>query len=336
MTVTMAGQSMPLEAVRLARRLRRRSNRLTVTVVGLWRRHAGSDLDESFALMMPDLFAALDTAQYQTARDSMESTPRIMRDTDGTAPAASYDVSPWQWVGVNGNGMSTLDTMWSAIVTGKMAIGSGLPLDMALHRVEWTLAERARTLLADTQRSTAAVAARSRSPYAGYVRCLTPPSCPRCVILAGRRSGSIAFQRHPNCDCTAVYTAHPENGMLTDPIGYLNELDDAQLARALGGESYAQAYRDGADLYQLVNAQRGIRSAQLYGRNIRYTTEGLTKRGFAGRRMIDAGYAREFVKNGGRYTKVDRPRLMPETIYELCANDPEKARRMLYDYGWII
>lgn len=336
MVVTMAGQSMPKPAADEARSLRRRGNRLAVTVVRLWRANAEGDLSKAFMLMMPDLFGALDRTQYLVARDAMDATPRIMQDVDGRAPTPSYEVSPWQWVGVNGNGMNTLDTMWGAIIAGKQAIAAGSPVETALGIVEWTLVMRSRTLLADTQRSVAAVAARSRDPYAGYVRCLTPPSCPRCVILAGRRSGSIAFQRHPNCDCTAVYTAHPESGMLTDPTSYLNELDDSQLARALGGESYARAYRDGADLYQLVNAQRGIRSAQLYGRNVRYTTEGMTKRGFAGRRMIDAGYAREFVKNGGRYLKVDRPRLMPETIYELCANDPEKARRMLYDYGWII
>ena len=52
--------------------------------------------------------------------------------------------------------------------------------------------------------------------------------------------------------------------------------------------------------------------------------------------MIDSGYAREFVKNGGRYTKVDRPRLMPETIYARCGDDHEKALGMLYKYGWIL
>lgn len=287
-------------------------------------------------LIMPDLFNSLDQAQYDTAQDTLQTTPQIMQTVDGNVTDPAYEVSPWQWVGVNGNGMNTLDTMWGAITIGKQAVKNGLPLDLALGRIEWTLVTRSRTLLADTQRSAAAVAARSRDPTAGYVRCLTPPSCPRCIILAGKRSGSQAFQRHPNCDCTAVYTAHPENGMLTDPTAYLNELDDQQLAHALGGESYARAYRDGADLYQLVNAQKSIRSAQIYGRRIRYTTEGVTKRGFAGRRMIDAGYAKAFVKNGGRYMKVDRPRLMPETIYEICAGDPIKAQRMLYNYGWIL
>jgi hypothetical protein len=96
------------------------------------------------------------------------------------------------------------------------------------------------------------------------------------------------------------------------------------------------SYTDGADLNQLVNAQRGIRTAQIDGRNIKYTTEGTTRHGLAASRMIDSGYAKEFIKNGGRYTKADRPRLMPETIYARCGDDHEKALGMLYKYGWIL
>ena len=47
----------------------------------------------------------------------------------------------------------------------------------------------------------------------------------------------------------------------------------SQLAKVLGGRANARAYTDGADLNQLVNAQRGIRTAQIDGRNIKYTTE---------------------------------------------------------------
>lgn len=336
MVLTMAGQNLPRQATEQARRLRRRSNALALAIASTWRKHASSDFDQAFAAAMPAMFAALDDAQLETARDAMSTTPEAMEAVDGSLPPAEYTADPRQWVGVNGNGMDTLDTMWGAVIIGKQAIRQGMAVDIALGRIEVTLVMRARTALADTLRSASAVAARSRQPHAKYVRCLTPPSCGRCIILAGRPSGSEAFQRHPNCDCTAVYTTQPEAGMLTSPIGYLNELDDDQLAHMLGGESYARAYRDGADLYQLANAQRGIRKAQIYGRQIAYTTEGTTKRGFAAHRMINAGYAKEFVKNGGRYTRVDRPRLMPETIYEICGDDDTRARRMLYNYGWIL
>ena len=70
--------------------------------------------------------------------------------------------------------------------------------------------------------------------------------------------------------------------------------------------------------------------------NIKYSTEGMTKHGLASSRMIGAGYAKEFVKHGGRYLKADRPRLMPETIYSICARTGKDPRQMLYDYGWIL
>lgn len=145
-----------------------------------------------------------------------------------------------------------------------------------------------------------------------------------------------AFRKHPHCDCIAVYTGPkaPANAC-TSPSEYLDSLDEVQLAKSLA-EGPRPSYADGADLNQLVNAQRGIRTAQIDGRNIKYTTEGTTRHGFAASRMIGSGYAKEFVKNGGRYTKVDRPRLMPETIYARCGDDHEKALSMLYKYGWIL
>ena len=52
--------------------------------------------------------------------------------------------------------------------------------------------------------------------------------------------------------------------------------------------------------------------------------------------MRRAGYAKEYVKQGGRYTKLDRPRLMPETIYQIAGGDQERAKTLLRNYGWIL
>lgn len=65
--------------------------------------------------MMPELFRVLDTAQYHTAADAIASTPKIMERFDVNAAHPEYKPDPWQWVGVNGNGMDTVDTMWTAI-----------------------------------------------------------------------------------------------------------------------------------------------------------------------------------------------------------------------------
>lgn len=288
---------------------------------------------------MPEMFRLLDSAQLQTAREAMTATPLAMAALDGVDRLPDYTVDPCQWVGVNGNGMDTVDVMWGAVTKGKQVVSCGGSTDIALHVIEVELVQRSRTLLADTQRSAAIVAGRSRYVYCGYVRGLTPPSCGRCVILAGQPCGSEPFERHPNCDCIAIPTSKTPNTAVTSANEYLDSLSDDQLAKVLGSRANARAWQDGADLNQLVNAYRRsgcVSAAQLYGRNIKYTTEGMTKRGLASSRMISAGYAKEYVKKGGRYTKVDRPRLMPETIYDICARTGKDPRQMLYDYGWIL
>lgn len=288
---------------------------------------------------MPEMFRLLDSAQLQTAREAMTATSLAMASLDGVDRLPEYTVDPRQWVGVNGNGMNTIDVMWGAVVKGKRVVSSVGSTDIALHVIEMELVQRSRTLLADTQRSAAMVAGRSRYVHCGYVRGLTPPSCGRCVVLAGRPCGSEPFERHPNCDCIAIPTSKTPNTAVTSANEYLDGLSDGQLAKTLGSRANARAWKDGADLNQLVNAYRrsgSVSAAQLYGRNVKYTTEGMTKRGLASSRMISAGYAKEYVKHGGRYMKADRPRLMPETIYDICARTGKDPRQMLYDYGWIL
>lgn len=288
--------------------------------------------------MAPVLFSLVDAAQTETAGEAFEATPAIMESLDGYSTPAAYTSDPKRFAGVNGDGMTMMDTLWGAVVEGKRLIEGGSTLSVALHGIEVTLVMRTRTALADTQRNAAAIAGRSHDYYAGPVRCLTPPSCGRCVVLAGKPSGPVAFERHPNCDCTVCYASDPPEGCYADANSYLNDLDDEQLAHVLGSRANMRAWQDGADLNQLINAYRhkgDVRAAQVYNRHIKYTIEGTTKRGWAAWRMKNAGYAKEFKKNGGFYTRVDRPRLMPETIYQI-AKSPEDARRLLYNYGWII
>jgi len=84
----------------------------------------------------------------------------------------------------------------------------------------------------------------------------------------------------------------------------------------------AQAIRDGADIFQVVNARRGMSTVTTFGRQLSTTTEGVTRRGFAGQRMRAAG--------------VSSPvRLTPQAIYEL-ASDRAEAIRLLYRFGYLL
>jgi len=159
------------------------------------------------------------------------------------------------------------------------------------------------------------------------------------VILAGSQtSARTAFKRHPGCDCRNIPTSEATADDVTVGVeGYLSELDDAQLAKALGSKANAEAFKLGADPIQLVNSYRsGVRPAQQFGQRIKYTLEGTTKRGLAFRAMsaagVTGGTARR--KAGDRYLSARNVRLMPETILAR-AKSREEALQMLRDYGWI-
>lgn len=288
----------------------------------------------------------LDVAQYETAAMAIENTPNVMESLSGASFEPEYEATPDQWVGVNGDGYNTLNIMAETIVEGKRQIKLGFPVDVALHRIEIGMLTRARTILTDTQWSASMLTAKGRYAYARPVRVLNPPSCGRCVILAGTDNTSL---RHPNCDCTMAWSNDMPKDAYADPISYLDDLRDegreGELRRVLGSRANVRAYIDGADVSQLVNAYRRKGSVMsmtpLYARNIKYrrikyTLEGTTKRGSASYRMIKAGYAKKYIKNGGKYTRVDRPRLMPETIYQVAEQTGKNPKDLLKAYGWIL
>lgn len=170
----------------------------------------------------------------------------------------------------------------------------------------------ARTQIADAARISVGVD-RATRPRTGWVRMLTPPSCDRCLILAGRfYKWSDGFDRHPNDDCLSVPAAEDRPGDLrTDPDAYLKSLSVEDQDRLLG-KANAQAWRDGADLNQVVNARRGMATTADGA-----TTEGTTARGFAGKRLRG------------------EPRLVPESIYRIAA-DRTDALRLLKLHGYVL
>ena len=339
--LTMAGQELPRSAVMQGRYLRRRSNQTVAMVVARWHEHRSDDFNQAYADSALGMLDAIDSAQSDIATYMRDTTPDVMRDMGSKSlPAPEFDFDVSTLIGVAGNGTDTFSNLWSSVMLGKKYVGEGYATDQALAMIDRDFALRTRTLLADTARTSSMMAARSRDFTATYVRALTPPSCARCVILAGQPSGRTPFERHPHCDCTAVWSTD-EAALAThyaNPRDYLDSLSDEDLSTVLRGDANARAYRDGADLNQLVNAygkHSGVRSAQYYGAQIRYTTAGTTKRGLAYLRMKQAGYVKAHIREGSKYWRVDRPRLMPETIYRIAGDDHTEAMRLLRNYGWL-
>lgn len=113
-----------------------------------------------------------------------------------------------------------------------------------------------------------------RGVSVGYVRMLQPPSCARCVILAGTwYRWNTGFKRHPMCDCIHIPAAEAGKDDLTaDPMAYFNSLSAEQQVYYFGKANSA-AIRDGASIFEVINAQRkGAMFTADDGR--RYTTVG--------------------------------------------------------------
>jgi hypothetical protein len=229
------------------------------------------------------------------------------------------------------------------------ALRAGQPPADALEAGRVSVERIARTQIADAGRVASGVEVAVR-PRTGWVRMLTPPSCDRCLILAGKfYRWSDGFDRHPNDDCVSIPAAEDRAGDLrTDPNAYLKSLSVAEQDRLLG-KANAKAWRDGADLNQVVNARRGMQDTTVFGQDVQITTEGTTTRGFAGQRLISQG-ARvaaeeaEFVTRRSRTGPVTRrvsrervqvPRLTPESIYKV-AKDRADALRLLHRFGFIL
>lgn len=193
--------------------------------------------------------------------------------------------------------------------------------------------------VADAARTASQVEFVARPDWQNYVRMLTPPSCARCAILAGRIYRDLdAFQRHPLCDCVMVPV---QNWQAAHDAGLISSFADAFEKGQIGGhrtmpdgskrfehglsKADRRAIEDGADPVQVVNARRGLgapglTAAQriyLFGRsNVAITTEGTTRR---------AAWRR---KNPTRPV-----RLRPEAIYRF-AKDHDDAVRLLKLYGY--
>ena len=113
--------------------------------------------------------------------------------------------------------------------------------------------------------------------------------------------------------------------MTFDPQAYFGSLPEAEQNRVFT-RAGAQAIRDGADIGQVVNARRGMRTTTSYGRRVRTTTVGAPRRG-----SRHTSFTRAQRADGGTPSPV---RLMPEQIYA-DAKDREDAIRLLGRFGYL-
>jgi hypothetical protein len=236
-----------------------------------------------------------------------------------STPPAAADIVPSAFVGAS-SGVPLEELLTTIPIQAKAASAAGQFAEQIEREAQELLDGIMQTQIADAAREATAADLAARPRVTGYVRMLNPPSCARCVILAGKHyKWNAGFQRHPRCDCRHIPVDEDVSGEYrTDPDAYMRQIGPAERQRILG-KAGAKAFDMGADLGQVVNARRGVSTAQVYGRDVRVTREGTTKRGLAGQRLGDLAKQR-----GDRYRRSKTPRLMPESIFQV-AQDRDDA-----------
>ncbi len=184
-----------------------------------------------------------------------------------------------------------------------------------------------KTQLQDVARTGQAVARTVQRNVTHYVRALQLPSCGRCVVLAGKPSRSEkAFDRHPKCDCISVPTNERVAGRIAiDPADAFARMSAAEQAKAFTVAG-AESIRLGADPSRVMNARRGMATAQVNPIGWRPQGRAIRKDVFG----HELHTTTELVSH--RRAGV---RLMPESILEI-ANEKADAVRLLKLYGYVL
>lgn len=314
-----------MSVAEVAKRHYRRMQRIKAAAVAVvrreWRKLPPGDIDTAFARSVgPQVMAGLILAQLAAARESDSYVAEVVHellDRDNrTAPrVGAINPDSFAYAAADGRDLDTL--LYLPVARTQIALRRGASMPEALAIGENLLSQIVATETVDAGRTADGVAVVARPQLAGYIRMLTPPSCARCVVLAGKfYRWNDGFERHPNCDCLHIPANEDAlDDLRTDPRA-------AVLAGQTVGLSKAdtQAIRDGADVGQVVNSRRGMYTAG--GR--KFTTEGVTRRGFA---------AGRFKKQTGRGI---RQRLRPEQIYLEAHGDRDEALRLLRLHGYLI
>lgn len=300
----------PVPTVEHYKRMQRLQAVAVVAAQRAWGGVDPGDLTNSWLRAVPEVAAAVALVQ-ESAASAGASYGAATLAAQGLYEAPEHFVNPVGFAGFASDGRSLEGLLYAAVPHTKGLIAGGMDVKDAVSKGRGFLSMVTQTTVADAGRAAAGVDAATRRNV-GYVRMLNPPSCSRCSILAGRfYRWNNGFLRHPKCDCvhvqtTAVAAAETE-GLVHDPYDYFKSLSAEEQDRTYG-KAEAQAVRDGSDIFQVVNARRGVKPGGLV------TTEGTSKRG-------------NFGRNG--------PRLTPEAIYGKGLTRAETLSE-LERYGYIL
>ena len=287
-----------------------------------WNRLSG-DFDTAWRTLGPRLLVLLATSQRAAAEAAVGYVPRVLAEQGiDIEPEGRVRIDSFVGVASDGRPLETL--LYQPVIHTKQLIGEGAGLNEAKKGGLAVLERIMQTQVADAGRSATGVGIAAR-PRVGYVRQIVTPSCGRCVVLAGKYyRWNDGFLRHPRCDCVHIPTVenraddYTTNPRLAIEQGHVRGLSKAD-TRAI--------VDDGADVGQVINAKRGLKPGGI-------TTEGTTRRAFAGRRMREAGDTFRGPTTS-RYRRTTGTRLTPDAIYKRAADQAE-ALSLLRRYGYLV
>ena len=303
-----------------------RQQRLTAaalaSVRASWSKINSNTLDHSWAFVGPRVLVTISAIQRAAALDAVAYVPRVLDELDiDSPPAGRTAVGPLVGIASDGRPLSTL--LHEPLIRTKSLIGQGASTGESLAGGLVMLERIVATQIPDAARAATGIGIASR-PRVGYVRMLNPPSCSRCAVLAGKFFRfNQGFARHPMCDCRHIPSTESMAGDLTtDPR---KAIESGQVTGLSKADSRA-IIDDGADVGQVINARRGMTVAGI-------TTEGTTRRGFAGKRIGGAQAPRA---PGERYRRTQQARPMPERLYQIAGDDRVRAIELLRRNGYLI
>lgn len=245
-----------------------------------WNNVSGRHVLDSWKAVLPSVLSQFEIVQREAAHaGTLYSGLALAQQNSYVVP--DFFVDPEPLVGIASDGRSLEGFLSSPAYSTVEALREGAPTGPTLASGQRILEMLGRTLIADTARQAASIDIATRRNV-GYVRMLNPPSCDRCTVLAGKHyDWNQGFLRHPQCDCVHVPATNralrgaAREGLLVNPYEYFHSLSVADQEKFFG-KNYAQAIREGADIFQVVNAKRG--RDRYMGV---FTTEGTTRHGHA-------------------------------------------------------
>ncbi|RLP76325.1 hypothetical protein D9V32_05500 [Mycetocola tolaasinivorans] len=225
----------------------------------------GDDFDLSYAALSGELTDVVREGMAAVVTTTIDYTPSLLSAMSLEAPPVG-NINPVAFLDQAPNGMSVERSLSGATRVAKTAIGRGASTRVALGQAQVWLTGVILTMLADTGRGVMGADITQRPSLAGYVRVVNGSACRDCMILAARfYRWNSGFLRHPRCHCRHVPAPSreyaEEAGLITDPYEGFNSLSTTEQNRVFG-ETEAQAIRDGADIYRVVNiSNRGLGTA---------------------------------------------------------------------------